>query len=90
MSSITSFEFDSDCAVPIPADYHRFFFPQSNNLTHISITFRRFDDCVRLLNQIGAQLHSFDVNIMHVHLSQGLDLSQISLVSNLILFFYLT
>jgi hypothetical protein len=85
MSSIISFEFDPACAVEIPADYDRFFFPQSDNLTHISITFHEFDDCVRLLNQIGAKLNSFDVNIMRVRLFQGLDLSKISLVSN---FFY--
>ena len=96
MSSIISFEFEPACAVKIPADYEQFFFPQSDNLTHISITFDEFDDCVRLLNQIGAKLHSFDVSIMHVRLFQRLDLSQISLVNNfvffcnLILFFYLT
>jgi hypothetical protein len=38
------------------------------------------------LNQIGAQLHSFDVKIKRVRLSEQLDLSQISLVSNFVLF----
>jgi hypothetical protein len=82
MSSIISFEFDPDCLVSIPASDKRLLFPQSHNLTHISITFREFHDCVRLLDQIGAQLHSFDVSIMYVGLSEELDLSEILLVSN--------
>jgi hypothetical protein len=86
MSSINSFDFDPDCVVSIPPYDDEFCFPRSNNLTHISIAFRQFHDCVILLNQIGAQLHSFDVKIMHVRLSEQLDLSQISLVSNFVLF----
>jgi hypothetical protein len=85
MSSIISFELDPDCAIPVPANDKEYFFPRSHNPTHISITFCQFHDCVRFLNQIGAQLHSFDVTIMYVRLSQELDLSQISLVSH---FFY--
>jgi hypothetical protein len=86
MSSINSFEFDPDCVVTIPRSNKELYFPRSHNLTHLSIGFREFHDCVNLLNQIGAQLHSFDVKIMHVCLSEQLDLSQISLVSNFVLF----
>ncbi|CAF0770041.1 unnamed protein product [Rotaria sordida] len=81
MSLITSFEFDPDCVISIPSSDEKLFFPQTSHLTHISITFHQFGDCVRLLNQIGAQLHSFVVSMMHVYLSEELDLSQISLIS---------
>ncbi|CAF3333006.1 unnamed protein product [Rotaria sp. Silwood1] len=80
MSSIISFEFGPNCVASIPPSDELLSFPQSHNLTHICITFRQFDDCVRLLNQIGAQLHSFDVSIMRVRLSRGFDLSEISLI----------
>jgi hypothetical protein len=83
MSSIISFEFDPHCVVDIPAYDKDLFFPQSHHLTHLSITFRRFDECVRLLNEIGAQLHSFDLNISDIYLTAELDSSDISLVSNL-------
>ncbi|CAF1456976.1 unnamed protein product, partial [Rotaria sordida] len=78
MSSIISFEFDPVFLFNPPTDKQ--YFPQSHNLTHISITLRLFDDCVHLLNQIGAQLHSFDVSIMCVRLYQRSDLSKISLI----------
>ncbi|CAF0789076.1 unnamed protein product [Rotaria sordida] len=81
MSLITSFEFDPDCVISIPSSDEKLFFPQTSHLTHISITFHQFGDCVRLLNQIGTQLHSFVVSMMHVYLSEELDLSQISLIS---------
>ena len=84
MSSIISFEFGPDCVLSIPPSDKQLFFPKSHNLTHIHITFHQFHDCVCLLNQIGAQLHSFDVSIMHVCLSQELNLSEISLVTNFI------
>ncbi|CAF1411759.1 unnamed protein product [Rotaria sp. Silwood1] len=81
MSLITSFEFDPDCVISIPSSDEKLFFPQTVHLTHISITFHQFGDCVRLLNQIGTQLQSFVVSMMHVYLSEELDLSQISLIS---------
>ena len=86
VSSITSFEFDPDCALSFPPNDTELFFPRSHNLTHINITFYQFGDCVRLLNQIGGQLQSIDVRIMRVDLSEEFDLSQISLVSNYLLF----
>jgi hypothetical protein len=86
MSSINSFEFDPDCVVTIPRSNKELYFPRSHNLTHLSIALYQFHDCVNLLNQIGAQLHSFDVKIKRVRLSEQSDLSQISLVSNFVLF----
>ncbi len=87
MSTIISFEFDPDLIVTIPTSDKKLFFPQSHNLTHISITFHQFHHCIRLLNQIGAQLQSFVVSIIHVHLSKELDLSEISMVSNYLFIF---
>ena len=54
MSSIISFEFDPNYVVSIPKHDKELFFRQSNNLTHITIAFHEFHDCVRFLNQIGA------------------------------------
>jgi hypothetical protein len=88
MSPIISFEFDPNYVITIPRSDKRLFFLRSYNLTHISITFDKFHDCVRFLNQIGAPLlHSLNVGIMNVCLTEELDLSQISLVSVFFLFF---
>ncbi len=96
MSSIISFEFDLNYVISIPKHDKKLFFPRANNLTHITIAFYEFHDCIRFLNQIGASLlHSLNVDIMHVRLTEELDLSQISLVSlfcfvycNLIIFLF--
>ncbi|CAF3595043.1 unnamed protein product [Rotaria socialis] len=52
-----------------------------NNLKHLKIMAGRLKCTTEAPFRTRAQLHTFDVNIMRVHLSQGLDLSQISLIS---------
>ena len=82
MSSIISFEFDLNYVLTIPKNDKDLFFRRANNLTHITMAFNEFDDCIRFLNQIGAlSLHSLNVDIMDVRLTEEFDLSQISLVS---------
>jgi len=82
MSLITSFEFDLHYVITIPKHDKDLFFDQTNNLTHITIAFNEFDDCIRFLNQIGALLlHSLNVDIKNVRLTQQLDLSLIPSVS---------
>jgi hypothetical protein len=82
MSSIISFEFDLNYVISIPKHDKDLFFRRANNLTHITIAFNEFHDCVRFLNQIGASLlHSLNVDIMDVPLTEERYLSQISLVS---------
>ncbi len=82
MSLITSFEFDLHYVITIPNHDEDLFFDQTNNLTHITIAFDEFHDCIRFLNQIGALLlHSLNVDIKKVRLTQQLDLSLIPLVS---------
>jgi hypothetical protein len=82
MRSIVSFELDDDCILPSIINADGLFFPQSIQLTHIRITLNEFDDCVYLLNQLGSQLCSFTISIVHVHLHK-VDMSQIISVSNI-------
>jgi len=81
MYSIISFELDPDCVVSISPSDEGLFFSQSPNLNHISITLSQFHDCVHLLNQLGSQLYSFAVSIIHVRLSEKFD-AQMPLVSS--------
>ncbi|CAF4407326.1 unnamed protein product [Rotaria sp. Silwood2] len=78
--SIIFFEFDPDCGLSIRSGDEGLFFSQSPNITHINITLRQFDDCICLLNQLGSQLYSFTVTIIHVRLSKELN-KQITLIS---------
>jgi hypothetical protein len=84
--SINSFEFDPDCGIPILYGDEGLRFSQSPNLTHISITLRQFYHCVNLLNQLGSQLHSFAVSIVHIRLCENLDVSQLISVNNFLHF----
>ena len=87
MSSIISFEFDLNYVITIPKDDEELFFRRANNLTHITIAFNEFHDCIRFLNKIGALLlHSLNVDIKKVRLTQQLDLSLIPLVSLFLLY----
>ena len=89
MALITSFEFDLNYVLTIPKNDKDLFFRRANNLTHITIAFNEFDDCIRFLNQIGAlSLHSLNVGIKNVRLTEEFDLSQISLVSLFFCFVY--
>ncbi len=82
MSLITSFEFDLNYVITIPKHDKDLFFRRANNLTHITIAFNEFHDCIRFLNQIGALLlHSLNVDIMNVRLTEERYLSLIPLVS---------
>ncbi|CAF3802849.1 unnamed protein product [Rotaria sordida] len=78
MRSIVSFEYDHDCALSVPSGDKGLFFTQSPHLTHVSITLRQFHDCVCLLNQLGSQLHSFSVSIVHVRLDENNSISQLT------------
>ncbi|CAF1044018.1 unnamed protein product [Rotaria sordida] len=66
MRSINSFEFDHDAALLVPVNNEKLFFAQSY-LTHVSVTLRELSDCVSLLNQLGSQIYSFTVSIVHVY-----------------------
>ncbi|CAF2837225.1 unnamed protein product [Rotaria sp. Silwood2] len=64
MRSIISFEFDEYCILPTLVNNDDLFFPQSSRLTHIRITLLFLDNCIDLLNQLGAQLHSFAMSLV--------------------------
>jgi hypothetical protein len=81
MRSIHSFEFDHNAALLVPVNHEKLFFAESSYLTDVSITFREFPDCVRLLNQLGSKLHSFAVSITHVYRGDEDIISQIESVS---------
>lgn len=83
MRSIVSLEFDNDCIFPVLINPDGLFFPQSIRLSHIQITLSQFGDCVRLLTQLGTQLRSFTVSIVHVYLLEADIISQILSVSNI-------
>ncbi len=80
MRSIHSFEFEDNVALYLP-DTNEKFFGQSFYLTHVSITLRILPDSVRLLNQLGSQLQSLTVNIVHVYPYEEDITSQIESVS---------
>jgi len=82
MRSILSFELDEDCILPRLDSDGDLFFPQSPHLTHIRITLREFDDCIRLLNQLGSQLQSFAVSFVFPCLRQNSNtISRMTLVN---------
>ena len=86
MRSIISFEFDHDCGLLVPLNNEGFFFAQSPYLNHVSVTLGRIPDCVRLLNQLGSQLHSFNVRIVHVYQGDDDITSEIKSVSYIFLY----
>ncbi len=81
MRSIRSFEFDHNAALLVPVNHEKLFFAQSSCLTHVSITLRELPDCVRLLNQLGSQIHSFTVSIIHAYVGNEDVISKIESVS---------
>ncbi|CAF4137121.1 unnamed protein product [Rotaria sordida] len=81
MHSIVNFEYDDDCALLVPSIDKGSLFPRSPHLTHVRVTLRKFDDCLRLLNQLGSQLCSFAVSIIHVIKKDEDILSQIKSIS---------
>jgi hypothetical protein len=81
MRSINSFEFEHNVALFVPINNEQFFFAQSTYLTHVSVTLRQLPDCVRLLNQLGSQIHSFTVSIIHAYRGDENIISQIESVS---------
>ncbi|CAF3118465.1 unnamed protein product [Rotaria sp. Silwood2] len=80
MHSIKSFEFDHDVVLVVPVNNDKLFFAKSSYLTHVSITLLELSDCVRLLNELGSQLHSFIVSIMHVCLDDEDIISEIEAI----------
>ncbi len=64
--SINSFEFDHNAALLVPVNNEKFLV-QSSYLTNVSVTLRILPDCVRWLNQLGSQIHSFIVRIVYVY-----------------------
>ncbi|CAF1578875.1 unnamed protein product, partial [Rotaria magnacalcarata] len=81
MRSIVSLELDNDFILPDVINPDGLFFPQSIRLSRIQITLHRFGDCVRLLTELGTQLCSFAVSIVHVYLQKADIISQISSIS---------
>jgi hypothetical protein len=80
MHSINSFEFDHNAALLVPVD-NETLFAQSSYLTHVSVTLRELPDCVRLLNQLGSQLHSFTVSIVNAFQGDENIISELESVS---------
>ncbi|CAF4382236.1 unnamed protein product [Rotaria sp. Silwood2] len=66
MDSIAFSKYDNDCALSVPSIDKGSLFPRSSHLIRVRVTLRKFDDCLRLLNQLGSQLSSFPVRILHV------------------------
>jgi hypothetical protein len=82
MHSIVSIELDDDCVFAVRPSQERLFFPQSPHLTHVRVALYGFDDCVRLFNQLGRQLHSLSVKMLFVSQSANDILSEITSASN--------
>ena len=64
--SIASFELDDKYILHTAFNGETVLLPESINLTHLRITLFHFEHCVHLLNQLGSQLVSFEVNIVYV------------------------
>jgi hypothetical protein len=82
MRSIVSFEFDDYCGLLVPPSDNGLFFAQSPHLTHVRVTLRKFDDCIRLLSQLSSQVRSFAVSLLDVLPCQDATRSQMTSVSN--------
>jgi hypothetical protein len=82
MRSIVSFELDEDCVLPKLVSDDDLFLSQSPHLTHIRVTLNDFDNCIRLLNQLGSQLHSFAVNITYTVIRERDTTSRMASVNN--------
>ena len=90
MDSIVYFEYDDNCALPVPSIDQGLLFPRSSHLTDVRITLRSFDDCLRLLKQLDAQLCSLSVSIVHVHAKDSAHiLSEIKSVKMSYLIYYM-
>ncbi len=81
MDSIISFELDEDYVLPKLKADDELFFSQSPHLTHIRVTLHCFDDCIRLLNRLGSQLHSFAVSLVHTSILESNTVSQMTSVN---------
>jgi hypothetical protein len=83
MHSVQSFEMDENCILLENFYSNGLLFAQTNQLTHIRISFWDFGQCVHLLNEIGSQLHSFTVTITRVFEHQSHLNTEISSVNNI-------
>jgi hypothetical protein len=83
MHSVESFELDDNCILTEGLDNDRLRFDQVTRLTHIRISLWNFDQCVHLLNQMGSQIHSFTVTIVHISEHQPDLISNIRSVSKI-------
>jgi len=63
MCSVQSLEFDDHCVLAPNIVDNQLSSDQVTKLTHIRINLYGFYQCINLLNQLGAQLHSFTVAI---------------------------
>ncbi|CAF3926498.1 unnamed protein product [Rotaria sp. Silwood1] len=81
MRFVISFELDKDYILPTLVNDDNLFFPQSSHLTHIRITLRYFNDCILLLNQLGAQLHSLSVSVTLINIRQYRTISRMTSTS---------
>jgi hypothetical protein len=66
MHSVQSFELDDNCLLAGMLDENELHFGLATRLTHVRISLWDFSECVRLLNEIGPQLHSLTVTIASV------------------------
>jgi len=82
MHSIVSIELDDDCVFAVRPSQEGLFFPQSPHLIHLRVALYRFDDCVRLFNQLGRQLHSLSVKMLFVSQSPNDILSEMTAASS--------
>lgn len=71
MGTVISFELDVDCIFPDTPNDSELFFTHLSQLTHLRITVGRFNHCIHLLNQLGPQLHSFDVSIVNIPIADA-------------------
>ncbi|CAF4263237.1 unnamed protein product [Adineta steineri] len=81
MRSVISFELDDDCILPKLLTSDELFFPQSPHLSHLRITLWSFAECIRLLRQLGSQLHSFVVHMSFICIREPDTISQMALIS---------
>ncbi|UJR11797.1 hypothetical protein I4U23_015977 [Adineta vaga] len=78
ISAYKNFELDDDCILPKLLTSDELFFPESSHFIHLRITLWSFDDCVRLLKQLGSQLRCFVVNLVFICLRERDTISQMS------------
>lgn len=82
LRTVVSLDLDDNCVFRIFPIEEGLLFTSHPHLTHIRIALRRFEDCIYLLSQLGKQLHSLFLTMVHVAGTEDQTIPDVTSVSN--------